>query len=294
MSDIGGQAVIEGVMMKSDKHMTVAVRLPNKKTTKTKGLRGAELGSSIKTKKQKLKKLKKFWTIPFIRGIVQLIYILILGIKALIWSSDQQLGKDEKITAKELAITLVISFGFAVLFFVIAPFFITKAFVEKGLLFNIIDGILRLVIFLVYVAVIALFNDVKILFQYHGAEHKCINCYERKKPLTIKNIKKYSTLHPRCGTAFILIVLIVSIFIFSLITGSWQIRLISRIILIPVIAGISYELLKLSARFKHNFIIQAITYPGLLLQKLTTREPNNKQIEVALVSLKELLKMEKQ
>ena len=278
MKNIGGQAVIEGVMMKSDKNMTIAVRLPNKK---------------IKTKKQKLGKLRKFWTLPFIRGIVQLIYILVLGVKALIWSSDQQLGEEEKITGKEIAFTLVISFGFAILFFIIAPFFITKIFVEKGFLFNLIDGILRLIIFLVYIAIIGIFKDVKIMFQYHGAEHKGINCMESKKPLTVKNIKKFSTLHPRCGTAFILIVLVISIFIFSLISGSWQIRLISRIILIPVIAGISYELLKLSARFKDNLIIKAVVYPGLLLQKMTTREPDEKQIEVALASLKEILKMEK-
>ena len=275
MSDIGGQAVIEGVMLKSDTHMATAVRLPNK---------------SIKTKKQKLKKPRKFWRVPFIRGIFQLIYILILGIKSLIWSSDQQLEKHEKITAKELTATLFISFGFAIAIFIIAPFFITKLFVSKGFFFNLIDGILRLVIFFLYLIIISISKEVRILFQYHGAEHKTIYCYEAKKPLTVKNIKKYSTLHPRCGTAFILIVLVISIIIFSLIKGNWIVALISRIVLIPVIAGISYEILKLSAKFKHNQIIKAITYPGLMMQKLTTKEPNNKQIEVAIASLKALLK----
>jgi uncharacterized protein YqhQ len=278
MQDIGGQAVIEGVMMKSHSHMSIAVRLQSNK---------------IKIFTKKLRTFRKFWRLPFVRGIFQLIYILILGIKALLWSSDQQLGKDEKITGKEVAFTMFVSFGFAILFFIVAPFFITKIFVEKGFWFNLIDGILRLVIFLVYIALIGMMKDIKTLFQYHGAEHKCIHCLESKKQLTIANIKQFSTLHPRCGTAFILIVLVISIIIFSLVTGSWQLRLVSRIVLIPVVAGISYELLKLSARFKHNFVMKAIVYPGLMMQKLTTKEPDEKQIEVALVSLKEVLKLEK-
>lgn len=275
MKDIGGQAVIEGVMMKSDTHMAVAVRLPNNR---------------IKTKKEKLRKLKKFWRTPFIRGIIQLIYILILGIKALIWSSDQQLDKHEKITIKELTFTLLISFAFAILIFIVAPFFITKLFVLKGFWFNLVDGILRLIIFFLYLIIISISKDVQTLFQYHGAEHKSIHCLENKLPLTVKNCKKYTTLHPRCGTAFILIVLVISILIFSLIKGNWIIALISRILLIPVIAGISYEILKLSAKYNHNPIIKAITYPGLMMQKLTTREPNDKQLEVAIASLKALLK----
>jgi len=278
MQDIGGQAVIEGVMMKSNSNMAIAVRLPNKK---------------IKLHTQKLKRFRKFWRLPFIRGIFQLIYILVLGIKAIIWSSDQQLGKDEKITGKELALTLIISFGLVIVIFIALPFFVTKIFFDTGFAFNLIDGILRLVIFLIYIAFVGMMKDIKTLFQYHGAEHKCIHCLEAKQPLTIANIRKFSTLHPRCGTAFILIVFVISIIVFSLITGSWQLRLLSRIVLIPVVAGISYEILKLSARFNRNIIMRAITYPGLLLQKLTTKEPDEKQIEVALASLKQILKLEK-
>lgn len=277
MQSVGGQAVIEGVMMKSEKHLAVSVRLPNNK---------------IIIKTEKLRTFRKFWRLAFIRGIFQLIYMLVLGIKSLIWSSDKQLGENNKITGKELGITLGVSLFLVIAIFIALPFFITKIFVETGFWFNLIDGLLRLVIFLAYISLIGMMKDIKTLFQYHGAEHKCINCLESKKALTIANIKKFSTLHPRCGTAFILIVLVISILVFSLITGSWEFRLIARILLIPAVAGVSYEILKLSARFKENIFMKAVTYPGLLLQKLTTKEPNSKQIEVALVSLKEVLKLE--
>lgn len=270
---LGGQAVIEGVMMKSENKLAVAVRLPN---------------SKIKVKVEKLKKLNKFWRIPVIRGFVQLILILIIGIKALSWSADQQLAKEEKLSAFGMALTILFSLGMAVLFFIIAPFFLTKLIVEKGFLFNLVDGIIRIIIFIIYVVIIAQMKDIKTLFRYHGAEHKTVNCYEAKLPLTIKNIKKFPTLHPRCGTAFILIVLIISIFIFSLVHGTWQLRLLSRIILIPVIAGISYEILKLSARFRNSIIMKIITAPGLAMQKLTTAEPTERMIEVAVKALKKV------
>ena len=286
MTDIGGQAVIEGVMMKSNTHMAVAVRLPDNKTSK----RGAGLCTSIKTKKEKLRKFKKIWTLPFVRGIFQLVYLLVLGVKALIWSSNQQLEEKEKITNKEITFTLIISFGFAAGLFIVAPFLITKIFISTGFFFHLLDGVIRIIIFLAYLIIISFSKDVKTMFQYHGAEHKTIYCYEDKKPLTVKNCRKYTTLHPRCGTAFILIVLVISILVFSLVRGTWIINLIARILLLPVIAGLSYELLKLSARFKCNPVIRAVTYPGLLLQKLTTREPTDKQLEVAIKSLKTLLK----
>lgn len=272
---IGGQAVIEGVMMKSADRVAIAVRLPNKK---------------IKTKVERLRKLRRFWRLPVIRGFVQLILILIIGIKALSWSADQQLGKDEKIGAGGLTLTLALSFCFAVLLFVVCPFFIAKLIIEKGILFNLIDGIIRIAMFIAYIAIISQIKDIKTLFRYHGAEHKTVNCYEAKKRLTIKNIKKFSTLHPRCGTAFLLIVFIVSILIFSLIKGAWQIRLISRIILIPLVAGISYEILKITDRYRNSAAAKIISAPGLALQKLTTAEPDEKQIEVAVCALKNIIK----
>lgn len=273
---IGGQAIIEGVMMKSPTKLAISIRLRNGK---------------IKTKKERLKKRSKFWKLPFIRGIVVLIETLVLGMKALIWSADQQLDKTEKITKLEIAYALAISIGFAVLLFIVLPFFLTKLIIGKGLLFNLIDGILRLIIFLVYLGLISLMKDVKILFKYHGAEHKVVNCYEAGKGLRVENVRKFKTLHPRCGTAFILIVLIVSILIFSLIiTPTWWIKLGARIVLIPVIAGISYEILKLSDRFRKNIFIRGITAPGLWLQKITTKEPSKRQIEVAIKALKGVLK----
>lgn len=268
---IGGQAVIEGVMMRSEKRLAVAVRLNNGK---------------VKVKLQRLRKLKKPFRLPFIRGIFSLIEMLVMGIKTLTWSAQQQLGKEEKLSAFELLLTVLLSFGFAILFFIIAPFFLTKIFFDKGVLFNLVDGVFRIAIFLIYIAAVSSMKDVRRIFQYHGAEHKVVNCYEANKALTVKNIKKFSTLHPRCGTAFILIVLVLSILVFSLVKGSWQIRLISRILLIPVIAGISYEILKLSAKYKNNALMKAIIYPGLLLQKITTRQPNKRMIEVAVAALK--------
>ncbi|MCK4428924.1 MAG: DUF1385 domain-containing protein, partial [Candidatus Aenigmarchaeota archaeon] len=217
-----------------------------------------------------------------------LILMLIYGIKALNWSANQQMEKHEKIGLLGIILTLAFSFGFVILFFIIAPFFLAKLIIAKGVLFNITDGILRIAIFILYLVIISRISDVKTLYKYHGAEHKTIHCYEAKKAVTVKNIKKFSTLHPRCGTAFILIVLIISILIFSLIRGSWQIRLVSRIILIPVITGISYEILKFSNKFRKSMFSKIITAPGLALQKLTTKEPTKKQIEVAIRALKAL------
>jgi uncharacterized protein YqhQ len=277
MENIGGQAVIEGVMMKSKTKYAVSVRLNNGK---------------IKTIKKRLKRKSKIYTAPFFRGFFMLWDTLILGIKALNWSANQQLEKNEKLTWKELVFTIGLSFLFVILFFIIIPFYLTGFIVaSKGILFNIIDGILRIGIFLVYLLLISLIKDVKLLFKYHGAEHKAVNCHEAGKELTVKNTKKFTTVNPRCGTSFMVIVLIISIFIFSLIISKqWFIRLGARIVLIPIIAAISYEILKLSSKFKNNRFIKALNAPGLLIQKITTKEPTNKQIEVAITSLKAVLR----
>jgi uncharacterized protein YqhQ len=277
MEHIGGQAVIEGVMMKSKTKYAVSVRLENGK---------------IKTIKKRLKRKSRIYTAPFFRGFFMLWDTLILGIKALNWSANQQLDKKEKLTWKELVLTIGLSFLFVILFFIIAPFYLTGLIVaSKGILFNIIDGILRIGIFLIYLLLISLMKDVKQLFRYHGAEHKAVNCYEAGKELTVKNAKKFTTVNPRCGTSFMVIVLIISIFIFSLIISrSWFIRLGARIILIPIIAAISYEVLKLSSKFKNNRFVKALNAPGLLIQKITTKKPTKKQIEVAVTSLKAVLR----
>jgi len=276
MEHYGGQAVIEGVMMKSSKNIAIAVRMPDGK---------------IKIKKENLAKRKKWIRAPFIRGITMLVEMLIIGIKALIWSADQQLGKEEKISKKEVTLTIILSMLFAVGIFVVLPFFLTGFIVKQGFWFNLIDGLIRVAIFVLYILIISLFSDVKTLFQYHGAEHKAVNAYESEKKMDYKTVRKYTTLHPRCGTMFIFIVLLLSIILFSLIIwDQWYIRLGSRIVLIPVIASISYELLKLGDKHRDNIFLKIMTYPGLLLQKITTREPSKKQIEVAVKALQAVVK----
>ena len=287
--NIGGQAVIEGVMIKTKKNLVIAVRKPNGKIT---------------AKKQKLKPLSekiKFFGWPFIRGIVELIEILVIGVKALNYSANESIDKkEEKITSKELVITFVIALGFAFLLFKFLPLLITKFIFNKGVIgssraiFNLIDGLLRISMFILYILIISRMKDVKRLFQYHGAEHKAVNCFEDGKKLTHENIKKYSTLHPRCGTSFIIIVLFVAILVFSIvkIDINFWLLLVLRVPLILPIAGLSYELLKLSDKFKNNPIFNSLLKPGLWLQRITTRQPTKKQIEVAILAVKNILRLE--
>jgi uncharacterized protein YqhQ len=296
MSDIGGQAVIEGVMMKNKDKLAIAVRKPNGK---------------IAIKKQRLKPKPSFQKLPFIRGIVNLIEMLIIGMKALTWSANQTTDKEEeKLSKTELTWTIIISLIIVIVFFVALPYFLTflvGAREESNpIVFNFIDGLIKISFFLIYILFISRMKEVKTLFQYHGAEHKAIYCHENKKPLTVENAKKYTTLHPRCGSSFLVIVLIISIIVFSILPiflnslfPSFQdlsfitkkvFLFISRIIVIPIIAGASYELLKLSAKFKNNPIVRSVTLPGLWLQKITTKEPTRKQIEVAIKSLESVLK----
>jgi len=289
---IGGQAVIEGVMIRGPKHYVVAVR-KNKK---------------IIVKKEKIKIRKgKFYKLPMVRCFYNLVDMLVIGMKTLLWSAEQQAGKnDEKISKTEMTVTILISIIFAIGIFMVLPYFVTNliGFYEetRPFLFNLIDGIFRIGVFLLYIAVISLMKDVKILFQYHGAEHMSIHCYENGKKLDISNIKRFSTLHPRCGTAFIMIVLVVAILTFSIITPiilsifpqllnfnpflRRTILFLIRISLLPLIAGISYEFLKYSAKHENNPIMKILIWPGLLMQKITTKKPNKKQIEVAMEAVK--------
>ena len=272
--EVGGQAVIEGVMMRNKEKFAVAVRLPD---------------GRIKVKKDKSSKFPKIFQIFFIRGVVGLAYTLADGIKALVWSSNQQLGEEEQLSKKEVIITILFSLLFAILIFVAVPFFSAQYIHSEGIWFDILDGGFRVILFLGYLGIISLMKDVKTLFKYHGAEHKTIACYEDKKALTVKNVKKYSRFHPRCGTSFLFLVLILSIILFSLISGAWWIKFLGRIVLLPVIAAIGYELIKLSGKFPNNPIIKVIIAPGLWLQRITTKEPSDKQISVGINSLKAVL-----
>ena len=296
--NIGGQALIEGVMIRSPKYNVIAVRK----------------GKKIIIKKEKIKQRKgKFYKLLVVRGFYNLIDMLVIGMRSLMWSADQQLGKDEKISKKEMTFSFIFAMLFGVGLFVILPYIATNfiGYYEetKPLLFNLIDGIIRIGFFLLYILAISLMKDVKILFQYHGAEHMSIHCYEHSKKLEVNNIKSFSTLHPRCGTAFIIIVMVVAILTFSVITPvilmifpqlldmhtflRRVILFLIRISLLPLIAGLSYEFLKFSAKFEKNPIMRIFIFPGLLMQKITTKKPNKKQIEVAMAAVKKVLQLEK-
>lgn len=288
MKNIGGQAVIEGVMMKSPIGWTVAVRDPkgeiNLKTTKT-------------------NKPSIFLRIPFIRGSFALFSALVIGIKAIEFSgSIAYQDKDEKpLSPWSIALSIGLALLLAIVLFKFLPLYATTMLgnlntniTTNYFIFNFIDGLLRVGVFLLYVFAIGLWGEMRRIYQYHGAEHKVIYAYEAGEELTIENAKKYKPYHPRCGTSFLLIVMVISILIFILIPQEWTFieKLLSRILLIPVIAGISYEILKLSAKMSHNNILRLITLPGLLLQRLTVREPDNSQIEVAIAALKEVLSLD--
>lgn len=281
---VGGQAVIEGVLMRNKDRLAIAVRKPDE-TVSLKKLRTGSLVNKYKILKM-----------PFVRGVVNLVETLVLGTKALNYSANESLGEEEE---KLSTLTMFLTTGFAFLLgiglFILLPLWITKFLhSEVGYVFNIIDGFFRLAIFLVYLLAISMMDDVKRLFQYHGAEHKSVNCYEAGKALTVKNVKKFTTLHRRCGTTFLMFVLAISIVIFTFIVSeSFWVQFGGRLLLMPVVAGTSYEILKLGAKYPSNPIVNALLQPGFLLQKITTREPDEKQIEVAIKALKAVVGKEK-
>lgn len=272
---IGGQAVMEGVMMRSEKKIATAVRI-----LKT---------GQIRVKVKKVKKVPRFFKLPFLRGTYTLIDSLIVGMDSLMWSSNQNLEKDEKIKKSEMVMTLLISVVVGLGLFLGLPFLATKFILGgKSFWFGFLEGLFRAGVFVGYVWVIGLSKDVRSLFQYHGAEHKAVNCYEAGEKLTLKNVKKYSVLHTRCGTSFIFVVLVLSIIIFSFLEVGW-LRILWKLLLIPVIAGVGYELLKLEDKFKGKFWISFLIWPGMALQRMTTGEPDEKQIEVGIKALEKVL-----
>lgn len=289
MKSIGGQAVIEGVMMKSPLGWSVAVRDPK---------------GEINLKTIKTNKPNMFFKLPVIRGVIALFTALIIGIKAIEFSgSIAYQEKDEKpLSPWSLALSIALALILAIVLFKFLPLFLTtllgrmyQGISINSFLFNLIDGLLRVGIFLLYVFAVGLWSEMRRIYQYHGAEHKIIYAYEAGEELTVENAKKYKPYHPRCGTSFLLIVMVISIVIFILIPQDWTFaeKLLSRIFLIPVIAGVSYEILKLSAKIADKRILSFMILPGLLLQRLTVREPDNSQIEVAIAALKEVLKLDK-
>ncbi|MBI2143133.1 DUF1385 domain-containing protein [Candidatus Woesearchaeota archaeon] len=284
---IGGQAVIEGVLMRSRERTAVAVRAESGRVVK-KVWRISPLSSRVRPFK-----------FPVIRGVGVLYETLSIGFKALTFSANAAAGKDEKgkdvLGKREMLISFAVAIILAVSLFIVAPLLLAKLLTKGSshtLMFNLVDGLFRMLAFLAYLLFISLFKDVQRLFQYHGAEHMTIHAYEYHEPLLPVKIRKHPTMHPRCGTSFLLIVILVSIIVFSLVNpeGFFP-KLVSRLLLLPIIAGVSYELLRLGAKFEKNLLMRAFVLPGLLLQRITTKEPDNGQILVAVAALKAVLRM---
>jgi uncharacterized protein YqhQ len=283
---IGGQAVIEGVMMRASRTMTVAVRRPT---------------GEISVLRERLSLLSDRWSFlkwPVLRGTVSLFGTLLLGIKALNYSAQEALEEDDgEIGPWAMAGTITAAFGLAIFLFLFIPLWATRwmesyfHWVAGQWAFNVVDGILRLIIFFFYLAAITMAKDIRRIFQYHGAEHMSIYAMEAGEELTVDAAKKYSPMHPRCGTSFLLIVMVLSIVVFAQIPQVWSFwaKALARVVLIPLIAGLSYEMLKLGDRYRDISFFKLVLVPGLAMQRLTTRHPTDDQIEVALVALKEVL-----
>lgn len=290
-SGIGGQAVLEGVMMKNEDHYAVAVRKPDGEIdVETQSYLGVLHGNSFKK-------------LPFVRGVFNLIDSLRLGMRTLNYSASFYEDEDARETLTDKAMkkvfkekaekvfmgfTIALSVILAVAIFIVLPYFLTslfEKFVRERTLLSLIEGLIRIGIFVLYVAGISVMNDIRRLYRYHGAEHKCINCIERGRPLTVKNVKKSSRQHRRCGTSFMLFVLLISCVVFFFITVSNPIyRVLIRIALIPVIAGIAYEIIRLAGKSNNVFVI-ILSAPGMLLQRLTTKEPDEEMILVGIASV---------
>ncbi len=246
-------------------------------------------------------KKSRLFRLPVIRGFLSLAETLWLGMKALTISTNVALGEEEELSKKEIAVTLLFGLGLALALFLAAPVLGTKGVgallggsIENPIVFNLIEGVLRIAIFIVYLlGITAISKDIKRFFAYHGAEHKAIKIYERGEELVPENSHKLDTSHVRCGTSFILYVLVLSILAFSLLgVHGWVEMLASRIVVIPLVAGIAFEFIMWSARNQNKPVVKALIWPGLQMQKLTTREPEDDMVEVAMASLKKVLTME--
>ena len=304
ITTIGGQAIIEGVMMRGPEGIGIAVRKPD-----------GEIEIKV-NKIQNLTTKNKFFSLPFVRGVVALLESMVLGTKSLMYSAeffedeedepsepskfDNFIERVFKDKAEDIGIyiTVLVSILISVLLFMIAPTFITNLFkkrISSPIGLNLLEGVLRVGIFLGYVLLVSKLSDIKRVFEYHGAEHKTIHCYEGEEELTVENVRKHPILHPRCGTSFLFTVMIISIVVFSFF--GWPnpiMRLLLRVILLPVIAGISYEINRIIGKSTGRFAYM-MSYPGLLIQKFaTTREPDDEQIEVAIQSLKCVLVEDKE
>jgi uncharacterized protein YqhQ len=278
----GGQAIIEGVMMRRGNKIASAVRKPDKE---------------IAIREQyyvPLTKRYKFLGLAFVRGLVTLFEMIAIGMKSLLFSAEVALTEDEKKPKGwELTVSMMISFTTAIFFFVVVPaysFSLLKYYIANTLLLNIVEGFVRLGIFICFLGATLLMEDMRRVFMYHGAEHKTVFAWEDGQDLTVENVRKYSTRHPRCGTSFILVVMIISILVFSLLgRPDFLHRVFYKLMLLPVVAGISYEIIRFTGKYRHFGWVQVLSWPGLLLQKITTREPTEDQIEIAIAAMKKVV-----
>jgi uncharacterized protein YqhQ len=282
---VGGQAVMEGVMMRGVSTWAVAVRKPDGDVD----VQSFPLVSW--TKRHPALR----W--PVIRGVVALVESLAIGFKALGMSANAQLPEDEEpISGGLWAGTVVVALLFAVGLFFVVPVGLTSLFKDRlgsAFLFWLVEGVLRTAIFLGYLALLSRLRDLRRVFEFHGAEHKTISCFEAGEPLTPENARRYSRLHPRCGTSFLLIVMIVAIFVFApLGLPEWYLLLASRILGVPLIAGLSFEVIKLAGRHRRRGWVRTLMWPGMQLQKLTTREPDREQLAVAIAAMEAVLAVE--
>ncbi|MCX7709789.1 MAG: DUF1385 domain-containing protein [Clostridia bacterium] len=296
---IGGQALIEGVMMRGPESIAIAVRKPD---------------GEIVLEKKELKFKKNILTkVPGVRGVIEFFRMMVVGVKALMFSAEfvdveEEDGKEskfdtflqkvfgDKMMDVVIYTSVILSIGFSVgLFFLLPQFLANLLHFDKNtasgvIYFNLFEGVIRIAIFLGYIMLTSLLKDIQRVWQYHGAEHKTIHCYEHEEELTVENVRKFTTKHPRCGTSFLFIVMIISILVFAF-TG-WHniwINLALRLLFVPVIAGLSYEVLKFAGRHCENPIIKVMNMPGMAFQYFTTREPDDKQIEVAIEAFKSVL-----
>ncbi|MGL5903208.1 MAG: DUF1385 domain-containing protein [Cetobacterium sp.] len=285
-SSVGGQAVIEGVMMRNADLLATAVRRPN---------------GEIVYKKTKISKSRnKLSTIPFMRGAVTLFDSLVLGVKELTFSANQSEEDNEQLSQKEAVMTTILSLALGIALFIVLPSIVSSFLFKNNKIYsNLSEAGFRLSFFVLYIFLISFSKDIQRVFQYHGAEHKSIYAYENKLNLTPMNAQTFTTLHPRCGTSFLLIVMFIAIIVFTSLDfilpppSSFTIKLLTKVVLrilfMPLIAGISYELQRYTSNHLDNWFVKLIAAPGMALQKITTKEPNLEQLEVAIVAIKVVL-----
>lgn len=278
MPPVGGQAVIEGVMMQNGDRIAVAVRRESD-------------GRIIVRDLPARFRFKRLGGIPFVRGLFRLFDMLSLGIRALNLSARVAFPEEEQLGKGGTTLTFVLALLIAVGGFVVLPLYLTNTMgwlrMGNSVIFNLVEGLIRITFFLIYLVVISRMKEIRRIFQYHGAEHKSVYTYEAGEELTVENVQRHITLHPRCGTAFLMIVLVIGILVFS-IAGNpalW-LKILSRLLLLPVVAGVSYEALRFSGGNTDRLWVRILTKPGLWLQRLTTAEPTDDMVEVAIASLR--------